>query len=67
MKNQNSFEISQTPAENHRVRYGVRLELYFTLKLDRGVRVGSLSMWLEYLCGRFNICLIHCSHRIYED
>ena len=26
------------PAENHRVRYGVRSELYLTLKLDRGVR-----------------------------
>ena len=37
MRKQNSFERSQTPAENHRVRYGVRSELYLTLTLDRGV------------------------------
>ena len=38
MRKQNSFKRSQSPAENHRVRYGVRSELYLTLKLDCGVR-----------------------------
>ena len=38
MRKQNLFERSQIPAENHRVRYGIRSELYLTLTLDCGGR-----------------------------
>ena len=37
MRKQNLFERLHTPAENHRVWYGVRSGLYLTLKLDHWV------------------------------
>ena len=59
MRKQNSFETSQTPAENHRVRYGVRSELHLTLKLDRGVQEGpKMILFTVYLTSEYQITKI---------
>ena len=60
MRKQNSFERLQTPAEIHRVRYGVSSELYLTLTRDRGVReqmiLNSAAEFRKY-CKRLHVDL----------
>ena len=48
------IEISHTPAANHRMRYGVRSELWLTLKNNRGVREN-----IDIFQGKTSIVLPH--------